>query len=197
MKKRQIAVIIAILAMLFVVTTSVSAQATGQAFHTVARGETLNSISRLYGISVQAIASANGINNPNLIFVGQVLRIPAPTQPIPPPQPPPPQPPPSGNTTHVVRPGDTLARIATSYGTTVQAISAANNISNPNRIYVGQVLVIPRQPVIYTYVVQRGDNLTAIALRFGTTVNAILSYNNIPHPSLIFPGQVLLIPVYS
>lgn len=192
MHKRQIAVIIAILAMLLVVTASASAQATGQAFHTVVRGETLNSISRLYGVSVQAISAANGISNPNRIYVGQVLRIPSPSQPAPPTPPPP-----SSTTSYVVRPGDTLARIAATYGTTVQAISAANNITNPNRIYVGQVLVIPRQPVIFTYVVQQGDNLTRIALRFGTTVNAILSYNNIQHPSLIFPGQVLLIPVYS
>ena len=193
MKKHQIAVIIAMLAMLFVVTTSVSAQASGQALHTVARGETLNSIARLYGLSVQVIASANGINNPNRIYAGQVLRIPPLSQPIPPQ---PPQPPPSGNITYVVQRGDTLAGIARRFNTTAQAISAANNIANPNRIYAGQVLVIPRQPVIHTHVVQRGDNLTALALRFGTTVNAILSHNNIAHPSLIFPGQVLLIPVY-
>jgi len=45
--------------------------------------------------------------------------------------------------TYTVKPGDTLYAIAVKYGTTVQAIAAANNISNPNLIRVGQVLVIP------------------------------------------------------
>jgi hypothetical protein len=48
-----------------------------------------------------------------------------------------------GITTHVVQPGETLYLIAIRYGTTVDALAAANNITNPNLIYVGQVLVIP------------------------------------------------------
>ncbi len=68
----------------------------------------------------------------------------APVTPQPAPQPPAPQPvaPPQA-VTYTVQPGDTLYAIAVKYGTTVQAISAANNIANPNLIRVGQVLKIP------------------------------------------------------
>lgn len=51
---------------------------------------------------------------------------------------------PTGQTTYVVKPGDTLYKIAARYGVTVSAIVAANNIANPNLILVGQVLIIPR-----------------------------------------------------
>ena len=73
---------------------------------------------------------------------------PAPQPPAPAPATPPPppvvtSPPPAPRTTYTVKPGDTLYAIAVKYGTTVQAITAANNIANPNLIRVGQVLVIP------------------------------------------------------
>lgn len=117
--------------------------------------------------------------------------------------------------TYVVQPGDTLWRISRQFGTTVDAIVQANNIPNPNLIYVGQVLEIPgvatSPPVVppgpvtpvpppppppqqQTYVVQPGDTLTAIAARFGTTVQALVQANNIVNPNLIFVGQVLIIP---
>ena len=99
---------------------------------------------------------------------------------------------------YTVQPGDTLYRIAARYGTTVTAIANANNIANPNLIYPGQVLVIPgggsTPPATRTYTVQPGDTLYSIAGRYGTTVNAIVTANNIADPNLILPGQVLVIP---
>jgi LysM repeat protein len=83
---------------------------------------------------VEAIAAANDIRNPRLIYVGQKLTIlqggGAP-------------PPSGGGQTHVVRPGENLFRIALRYGTTAQAIAAANNLPNIHLIYVGQTLRIP------------------------------------------------------
>lgn len=114
--------------------------------HTVKQGETLFSISRLYGVTASAIAQANNISNPNRIYPGQVLVIPGGNAPAPTPSPsptPPPTAPPTGMGTYTVRPGDTLSRIAAQFGVTVNAIMQANNISNPNRIFVGQVLNIP------------------------------------------------------
>jgi LysM repeat protein len=107
------------------------------AYHTVRFGDTLNSISRLYGVSVQALMAANNIYNPNLIFAGQSLCIPGNTPP------PPPPPPSSCGTYYTVRWGDTLSSIAARYGTTVQAIMYANNITNANFIYAGMILYIP------------------------------------------------------
>lgn len=102
---------------------------------------------------------------------------------------------------HVVQRGENLFRIALRYNTTVEAIAAANNIRNPQFIYVGQKLTIPRgggtspQPGGgRTHVVQPGENLFRIALRYGTTPQAIAAANNLPNVHLIYAGQVLRIP---
>jgi len=107
-----------------------------------------------------------------------------------------------GTTTHVVQRGDNLYRIALRYGTTVNAIVAANSLANPNMIYVGQRLVVSGSagsaPTTDnstatggTYVVRRGDNLSWIAQRFGTTTTSLARLNGIANPSLIYAGQVL------
>lgn len=101
--------------------------------------------------------------------------------------------------THIVQPGETLASIAARYNTTVAALVTLNNITNPNRIYRGQVLLIPPTggPVTTparTHVVQRGDELRFIAARYGTTWQAIAAANGLSNPNLIFTGQVLTIP---
>jgi LysM repeat protein len=108
--------------------------------YVVRPGDTLFKISRQYGVSIQALAEANHIVNPNLIYVGQVLVIPTGGGTVPPPPAPPP---PGTGSTYVVQRGDTLSRIAARFGVTVTALAQANNIANPNVIYVGQVLTIP------------------------------------------------------
>ena len=109
----------------------------GGAVHVVQRGETLSGIARAYGVSMTALAQANGIRNPNFIYVGQRLTIPGASGGNAG----------SGGTTatggvHVVRPGENLSTIAARYGTTVAALAQANGIANPNHIYVGQRLTI-------------------------------------------------------
>jgi LysM repeat protein len=103
---------------------------------------------------------------------------------------------------HVVKPGENLTQIARYYGVTVQSIVNANNLWNPNVIYVGQRLRIPvpcEPPpptgCTTTYVVKRGEYLKLIAARYGTTINAIVRLNNIKNPNLIYPGQRLKVPV--
>ena len=98
---------------------------------------------------------------------------------------------------YTVRRGDNLTKIARKYATTVAQLVIWNNIKNPNLIFPGQVLIVgkkepePPQPPEEYYTVQRGDNLTRIAQRFGTNVKQLVAWNNIPNPNLIFPGQVL------
>lgn len=106
--------------------------------HVVKPGETLGAIAARYGVSVQALAQANGIANPSLIRSGQRLVVPAggaaggnPGAGR------------TGNTVHVVAAGETLSGIAARYNTTVAAIAQANGISNPSQIRVGQRLTIP------------------------------------------------------
>ena len=160
--------------------------------YTVRRGDTLYGIARRYGTTVSAIASYNGIRNPNFIWVGQRLLIPNCITP------PPPPPPPSGCFTYTVRRGDTLSGIAARYGTTTWRLVNLNRIRNPNIIYVGQRLTVCRgraaPPAGRFYRVQPGDTLIGIAFRFGTTVRAIQLANGIVNPNLIYVGQVLRIP---
>lgn len=111
------------------------------------------------------------------------------------------QEPPTESQTYVVQPGDTLAEIALRFGTSVDALVAANGIADPRLIVPGQKLIIPAagptpQPTAgpQTYVVQPGDTLAAIAQRFGTTVQALVSANSIADPALISVGQKLVIP---
>ena len=104
-------------------------------------GDTLNKIAAQFGVSVQSIISANNISNPDLIYADQTLQIPDGNT-TPAPQPPPITTPPPTSGSYIVKTGDTLSAIARRFGTTVAAIAQANNISNINLIYVGQVLAI-------------------------------------------------------
>ena len=92
--------------------------------------------------------------------------------------------------------GDTLTAIARLFNTTVNAIVRLNDIDNPDLIYPGQRLYlrVPADTPIAccdTYTVRRGDTLTAIAARFGTTVDRLVAINQIPDEDLIVIGQVL------
>jgi len=139
MTTRRVILILVALTLVLAATASVAVAAPQSssscvAYHTVRYGDNLNSISRMYGVSVQALMAANGIYNPNLIYAGQALCIPG-SAPVPPRQPCGPY--------YTVQWGDTLSSIAARYGTTTQAIMYANNIVNPNYIYAGMILYIP------------------------------------------------------
>lgn len=105
-------------------------------------------------------------------------------------------------TYYTVQRGDTLSSIARRFNTTVEAILRANNIANPNYIYAGQKLVIPKAGEAppsppgggKVHVVQAGDNLFRIALRYGVTIEEITRANNIVNPRYIYVGQELTIP---
>ncbi|MCK4314675.1 MAG: LysM peptidoglycan-binding domain-containing protein, partial [Anaerolineae bacterium] len=106
-----------------------------------------------------------------------------------------------GSVIHVVGWGETLFSIARRYGVSVDAICAANGIADPTRIYAGQRLVIPTSDVPAapaaagaTHVVQAGENLYRIALRYGTTVAALTELNGIYNPGHVAAGQTLVIP---
>jgi putative chitinase len=154
--------------------------------HVVAWGESIELIASRYGVPAEDIIVANNLTNPDLIRAGDVLIIPGVSAPSPEPG------------VHIVRPGETLRSIANLYGTTVDGIARANGIVNPNYIYVGQRLTIPgggtAEPGGQTYVVQPGDTLSSIALKFGTTAYAIAYANNLPNVNFIYVGQTLRIP---
>ncbi|HMP88933.1 MAG TPA: LysM peptidoglycan-binding domain-containing protein [Kiritimatiellia bacterium] len=119
-----------------ILTLGLMTLALAQTSHTVRTGETLDAIGKQYGVSPSAIARANEIDNPNRIRTGMELKIPdganAPVR-------------------YEVKPGDTLGSIAVAHGTTTKALIEANEISRPDRLRVGDSLVIPsggKSPVV-------------------------------------------------
>lgn len=94
--------------------------------YTVRSGDTLSEIAAAWGVSVDDLAAYNGIKNPNVINVGQVIKKPGS----------------ASSDTYTVKKGDTLSEIAAAYGTTVDALVSLNGISNPDVINVGQVLKV-------------------------------------------------------
>ena len=123
-----------------VVTVPSSSTSACTPTYTVQRGDWIYALARRFGVSVSAILVANPGVNANVLYPGQVLNIPCGgSSQVPSSGPPAP----SGNT-YVVRQGDTLFAIAVRNGTTVYALQIANHLPNPNFIYQGQVLIIPR-----------------------------------------------------
>ena len=164
-------------------------------YYTVERGDSLWSIARRFGVTVQDIRDANDLTSDTL-SVGQSLIIPGisagddledneGSEAVP--------------TTYTVASGDSLWSIANRFGVTVNDLKAANGLTS-NLLSVGQVLIIPTvesntpvNPSYTTYTVQPGDSLWSIANRFGTTVNTIKNVNSLTS-NLLSIGQVLKIP---
>ena len=137
--RKQSVVAVLLLALLVAPGAALAAPETQGGGYVVQRGDTLANIAARLGIPMRALADTNGILNANLIYVGQVLKLPgepatvtadaeSATQ--------------SSGSIYVIRRGDTLSEIAARHGTTMAALMAANGISEPNRIYAGQRLVV-------------------------------------------------------
>ncbi len=105
-----------------------------QVVHIVQPGETFFSIAQDFGVDPGVLAEANGITNRNLIRAGQQLVIPGITER---------QALEARGTTHVVKSGESLSTIAETYGVTMESIMALNEFDDPDRIVVGQELLIP------------------------------------------------------
>ncbi|GBD84937.1 muramidase-2 precursor [bacterium BMS3Abin02] len=160
----------------------VLAVAATTATYVVVSGDSLSRIAARNGTTVQALVDANHIENPNSIAVGQVLIIP-------------------NDKAYIVQAGDTLEGIAKQLGITVERLARANGITDPNRIYVGARLEVGTDTAAFdpevresqTYTVRRGDTLSAIALRFATSVDRLVDTNAIKDPNLITAGTVLTV----
>lgn len=102
---------------------------------------------------------------------------------------------------YTVKNGDTLSGIAQKFGVSVAQLVKLNKIANPNKIYAGQKLTIkpaskpattPKQAGSYT--VKAGDTLSAIAVKFKTTVAQLVALNKIKNPDKIAVGQKIKLP---
>ncbi len=123
--------------------TAAPVSSTSQCYY-VRYGDTLGIIAARLHTTVTALARANNILNINLIYVGQCIRVPSTATPEPVQPTATPTLAPAPTTVHTVTYGETLYLIALRYGISVRALIEANNLPNPNVIYVGQRLVIPQ-----------------------------------------------------
>lgn len=157
--------------------------------YTVKSGDTLYLIAKAHGTSVDALMSLNNMKTDS-IYPGQVLLLPPVTAAKP-------------GKAYTVKKGDTLYLIARDHGTSVDAIISLNNLKTTH-LEVGQVLTLPESGddgssvppgsgSTFQYTVKSGDTLYLIAVSYGTTVDAIMSLNNL-RTTEIYPGQVLTIP---
>lgn len=203
--------------------------------HTVRFGDTLAKIASAYGVSLDDLQSLND-NWTWIIYVGQELEIPAggkppevmdassesatpaqsqePSTPVENPASAP------QADTHTVQRGETLFRIAQSYGVDLDALIRANGIADATKIHSGLVLRVrnldayaPPKPTTVTnssasapatepqpapdrerYVVRRGENLSQIGAKLGMSWLAIAKVNGLSNPDALRVGAVLLIP---
>ncbi len=162
----------------------------GNEYYTVQRGDTLWTISRKFGLTVNELKTLNNLTS-NTLSIGQVLKISTTT----------PSTGPSTSTTYTVKSGDSLWKIAQNYNTTVDKIKSLNNLTS-NTLSIGQTLKIPTTqettPTQNTikYTVQSGDTLWKIANRFNITVDKLKDFNSLNSNNLQI-GQILTIPTIS
>lgn len=181
---------------------SESYELTGDSY-IVRPGDNLSDIARGFGTTAEKLASYNGLRSKNRIYVGQKLKVPGY----------------SGGSgsysegeyfTYSVRKGDNLTEIARKYGASVNAICRMNGISTRTTLLIGQKLRIPGSNNVkeryassapstyegeyFLHTVNRGQNLSYIAKKYGTNVSAICAINGISSRSVLHPGQTLRIP---
>jgi murein DD-endopeptidase MepM/ murein hydrolase activator NlpD len=167
--------------------------------YTVRDGDTLSQVAEKLGVPVQRLAAANGLDDPNLVLAGSVLKVPTATG--------------SATAEYIVRPGDTLWAISDATGVPISQLAAANGLDDPDWVPAGRVLKVPKggspsssgggqaspaaAPVIGQggrHTVAQGETLSDIAMKTGVPAGRLAAVNSIKDPNFLAVGQVLTIP---
>jgi murein DD-endopeptidase MepM/ murein hydrolase activator NlpD len=180
---------IALCLLLFALAATASAQ--GYALREVEAGESLGLIADRYGVEVEQLRSANGLED-NLIYPGQLLRVPlgeatggiVEAAPAPPP----------GFRRHTLAAGETLSSIADRYGQALESLIGANpDLSSMDRLPVGVELLIPTEPgMIVAY--DSGETLLELTDRYGVGPADVVRANELASPLDLRPGMLLFLP---
>ena len=184
----------------------------GAAEHTVAPGEALSIIADEHAVSIETLVELNDLDDPDLIYVGQVLDLPdAPGD----------EPAQATTSTHTVATGDSLWAIASRYGMNLDALAVLNGVENPSLIFPGQVLTLEASTdpgsqntetpdeaeddgagldeaedpdaAVMVHEVVAGDTLSGIAARYSLSLDALLATNGLDRSAVIVPGQRIVI----
>ncbi len=154
-------------------------------YYIVKKGDSLWSISKEYGLSVDKLKELNSLSSNNL-SIGQKLLIKDTSSSD------------DLGVYYTVNAGDTLYGIANKFGLSLDELKKMNNLKN-NNIGVGDKLLVSGtgedldDDQYDTYVVKNGDNLYSIARKYGTTVDNLKDINNLTS-NLLSVGQKLLVP---
>jgi len=153
----------------------------GENYYLVKSGDTLWSIARANGITVNELKTVNNLTS-NSLSIGQLLYIPKKETEI------------IETEVYTVKSGDTLYGIANKYNLTVNELKELNNLTS-NLLSIGQKLNISKVPsdTKTTYIVVKGDTLYGIANKFGVSIDILKDANNLTSNSLSL-GQILKIP---
>ncbi|MGE3193684.1 MAG: LysM peptidoglycan-binding domain-containing protein [Microbacteriaceae bacterium] len=197
--------------------SAASVTASVPASYVVKAGDTVSGIAARYGMSTASVLALNGLGWKSLIFPGQTLKLSGAatgagsgtvtgTRPV----------------TYTIKRGDTISGIAGRYGVSTQSLLTLNGLSRTSIIYPGQVISLggssldaqpvssvtplpsdppstpptsaPAPVINNSYTIRTGDTVTAIAARFGVSVDAILTANGLTRASIIYAGRSLTIP---
>ncbi|WP_234986696.1 LysM peptidoglycan-binding domain-containing protein [Demequina sp. NBRC 110055] len=195
----------------FAITATGAIPAVAADEHRVSPGDTVSALAVKYGTSVKRIVDANHLDSRARIYAGQTLTIPSLTASS------------SAKTsqstaavttsgTHKVASGDTVWALAQRYGTSVASIVKANSLGSSAMIRIGQTLTIPGKggtvtaapttsapttTASATHRVSSGDTVSGLAVKYGTTISAIVKANSLGSNAMIRIGQALTIPGVS
>lgn len=183
---------------------------TTPASYVVQPGDTVSSIASAFALRTVDVLTWNGLTWRSVIYPGQTLALSGDAAAAPAPAP---APVPVATASHVVVAGDTVFGIAQRYGTTVDAILAANGLTRASVIYPGQSIALtggtpapaaapapvttaapaPVAIAAQTHTVVAGDTLFGIAQKYGTTTGSLFALNGLAAGAIIYPGQTIVV----
>ncbi|TFB66270.1 LysM peptidoglycan-binding domain-containing protein [Cryobacterium sp. Hz9] len=180
----------------------VAAVQSAPAQYSVVDGDSVSAIAARFGLTTSAVLALNGLDSQALIFAGQVLALAQTAAPAPSAA--------NAPNAYTVQSGDTLSGIAAAHGLKTADVQGANGLTASDVIHPGQIVLLTETPVLeslayiapvahvasaVTHTIASGETITTVASAAGVSVQAVLDANGLGWSSIIYPGQVLVLPL--